>query len=92
MRYLHSVALTKVGDPVHGLSEAERAFRCCVELTEYFAIQYRTAHPDKSDIDIAAELAARIGLSLLLTPHTHAALDSDQDIRDFARRYLLALI
>ena len=46
MRYLHSVALTKVGDPVHGLSEAERAFRCCVELTEYFAIQYRTAHPD----------------------------------------------
>jgi AcrR family transcriptional regulator len=61
-------------------------------VTEFFAIQYRTAHPDKPDIDIAAELAARIGLSLLLTPHTHATLDTDENIRAFARRYLLALI
>jgi AcrR family transcriptional regulator len=61
-------------------------------VTQFFAIQYRTAHPGKPDIDIAAELAARVGLSLLLTPDTHATLDTDDDIRDFARRYVLALI
>lgn len=61
-------------------------------VTEFFAFQYRSAHPDKPDVDVAAELAARIGLSLLLTPVSHAALETDDEIRAFARRYLLALI
>jgi AcrR family transcriptional regulator len=61
-------------------------------VTEFFANQYRTAYPDRPDIDIAAELAARIGLSLLLTPDSRAVLDTDDDIRTFARRYLLTLV
>lgn len=61
-------------------------------VTEFFAGQYRTAHPNRPDTHIAAELAARIGLSLLLTPDSHAPLHTDDDIRHFARRYLLALI
>jgi AcrR family transcriptional regulator len=61
-------------------------------VTEFFAEQYRAAYTDAPDIDVAAELAARIGLSLLVTPHSRAALDTDDDIRGFARRYLLALI
>ncbi|MGH3736913.1 MAG: TetR/AcrR family transcriptional regulator [Micromonosporaceae bacterium] len=60
-------------------------------VTEFFADQFRAARPDQPDIDIAAELAARIGLSLLLTPQSRAALDTDDEIRAFARRYLLAL-
>ncbi|QIS20962.1 TetR/AcrR family transcriptional regulator [Nocardia terpenica] len=60
-------------------------------VTEFFAEQYRLARPDAPDIDVAAELAARIGLSLLLTPASRAPLDTDDDIRAFARRYLLAL-
>jgi hypothetical protein len=32
-----------------------------------------------------------VGL-LLVTPHSRAALDTDDDIRRFARRYLMALI
>lgn len=61
-------------------------------VTEFFAEHYRSAYPDRLDIDIAAELAARIGLSLLLTPDSHAPLDTDEDIRTFARRYLMTLI
>ncbi|QIS15537.1 TetR/AcrR family transcriptional regulator [Nocardia arthritidis] len=61
-------------------------------VTEFFAEQYRAARPDDPDVDIAAELATRIGLSLILTPASHAPLRTDDEIRAFARRYLLALI
>lgn len=61
-------------------------------VTSFFVDQYRAAHPDDPDIEVAAELAARIGLSLLLTPASHAMLHTDDEIRAFARRYLLALI
>ncbi|HEY4455386.1 MAG TPA: TetR family transcriptional regulator [Pseudonocardiaceae bacterium] len=61
-------------------------------VTEFFADQYRATYPDRADLTIAAELAARLGLSLLLTPQSHAPLDSEHDIRAFARRYLLTLI
>lgn len=44
------------------------------------------------DHDIAG-LAQRIPIdSLLLTPASRAPLDTDNDIRAFARRYLLTLI
>jgi AcrR family transcriptional regulator len=61
-------------------------------VTEFFAEHYRAAYPEASDTDVAAELAARLGLSLLLTPTSRASLDSDDEIRGFARRYLLALV
>jgi AcrR family transcriptional regulator len=37
------------------------------------------------------ELLTRIGLSLLLTPSTAFSLSSDEDIRAFARRYLVPI-
>ncbi|HEY4020870.1 MAG TPA: TetR family transcriptional regulator [Pseudonocardiaceae bacterium] len=61
-------------------------------VADFFAEQYRAAYPDRPGIDVAAELAARLGLSLLLTPDSNAQLDTDADIRAFARRYLLVLI
>jgi AcrR family transcriptional regulator len=41
------------------------------------------------DLIAGAELATRIGLSLLLTPSSHFQLDTDEQRRAFARRYLL---
>lgn len=44
------------------------------------------------DIDGVAELVARAGLSFLLTPQSHFALETTEDIRAFAHRYLAPLL
>ena len=60
-------------------------------VTGFFALQYRAAFPGNPEVDQAAEVAARIGLSLLLTPSSRIPLSTDDEIRTFARRYLLRL-
>jgi AcrR family transcriptional regulator len=59
-------------------------------LRTFFADQLRdsgTADPEGS-----AEIAARIGLSFLLTPDSHINLDTTDNIRAFAHRFLVPLL
>lgn len=44
------------------------------------------------DAEGIAEVTARLGLSLVLTPDSHFALDTQEDRREFARHYLLPLV
>ncbi|MFY9487806.1 MAG: TetR/AcrR family transcriptional regulator [Solirubrobacterales bacterium] len=47
---------------------------------------------DQFDAAVSGELMARFLISLLSTPESIARLDTDQDAREFANRYLLPLI
>ncbi|MEV6071366.1 TetR/AcrR family transcriptional regulator [Nocardia sp. NPDC052001] len=62
----------------------------------FFAVQLRWffGPEDDTEIDVdgAAELAARLGLSFLMTPDSHFELDDVDEIRRFARRYLAPLL
>jgi AcrR family transcriptional regulator len=58
-------------------------------LRDFLVSQTHATGKDRDDIIATAELAARIGLSLLLTPQSHFQLDTDRRRRAFARRYLL---
>jgi AcrR family transcriptional regulator len=58
-------------------------------LRDYLVSQTNTTGTDRDDITADAELAARVGLSLLLTPESHFQLTTDDQRRAFARRYLL---
>lgn len=59
-------------------------------VRDFFADRLRGA--GVADPDGAAEVAARIGLSFLLTPDSHFSLESPDEIRAFARRFLLPLL
>ncbi|MEV6071367.1 TetR/AcrR family transcriptional regulator [Nocardia sp. NPDC052001] len=66
-------------------------------MREFFAAQLRavpSAEPTGEDVDLdgAAELLARAGLSFLLTPESHFELRTDEQIRAFARRYFVPLL
>jgi AcrR family transcriptional regulator len=58
-------------------------------LRDFLVTQARAAGEDRDDLIATAELATRIGLSLLLTPETHFHLDTEEQRRAFARRYLV---
>jgi TetR/AcrR family transcriptional repressor of uid operon len=47
---------------------------------------------DQFDAAIAGELMARLVISLLTTPESIARLETGDDARDFAKRYLLPLL
>lgn len=47
---------------------------------------------DQYDISVTTELIARLVISLAETPESIARLDSSEDARDFARRYLVPLV
>lgn len=47
---------------------------------------------DQFDASIVGELMARLVISLLATPESIARLDTGEDARDFAQRYVLPLI
>lgn len=47
---------------------------------------------DQFDAAITGELMARIVISLLTTPESIARLDTGEDARDFAKRYMLPMI
>ncbi|MEU2252527.1 TetR/AcrR family transcriptional regulator [Nocardia xishanensis] len=56
----------------------------------FFADQLRLADDaDGIDPDAAAEIAARLSLTLLLIPDSYFRLDTDEDARAFARNHLL---
>lgn len=44
------------------------------------------------DVDVMAELLARLVLSFFLTPETIIALETPDDAREFARRYLVPVL
>jgi AcrR family transcriptional regulator len=48
--------------------------------------------PIKGDPDAAAELIFRLATSILLAPRSHIPLDSEDDLRTFARAYLVPLL
>jgi AcrR family transcriptional regulator len=47
---------------------------------------------DQFDAAVAGELMARLVISLLATPESIARLETGEDARDFAKRYLLPLL
>lgn len=47
---------------------------------------------DQFDAAVAGEIMARLVISLLATPESITRLDTGEDARDFARRYLLPLV
>jgi AcrR family transcriptional regulator len=59
-------------------------------LRGFFATQMNPTEVD--DSEGTAEVAARIGLSFLLTPDSHFRLDTTDEIRAFARRYLVPIL
>jgi AcrR family transcriptional regulator len=59
-------------------------------LRAFMAEQVRDA--DIPDLEGAAEIAARIGLSFLLTPDSHFQLRTADDIRAFAQSHLIPLL
>jgi AcrR family transcriptional regulator len=48
--------------------------------------------PIKGDPDAAAELIFRLATSIMLAPRGHIPLDSEDDLRTFARAYLVPLL
>ena len=61
----------------------------------FLARHVRAAHKKtgtRGDVDQTAELLARIGLSLVLTPDTTFPLENDKQARDFARRHLVPMV
>jgi AcrR family transcriptional regulator len=48
--------------------------------------------PIKGDPDAAAELIFRLATSIMLAPRGHIPLDSEDDLRAFARAYLVPLL
>jgi AcrR family transcriptional regulator len=48
--------------------------------------------PIKGDPDAAAELIFRLATSIMLAPRSHIPLDSEDDLRTFARAYLVPLL
>lgn len=65
-------------------------------VREIFARELRRtmtpAEQEQIDIDGVAELVARAGLSFVLTPESHFPLETPDDLRAFARRYLAPLL
>ena len=59
-------------------------------VTAFFADQL--TDPTIPDPTGSAELAARIGLSLVLTPQSHFPLNTANEIRTFAQRHLAPLL
>jgi AcrR family transcriptional regulator len=61
---------------------------------EFLARQMRLARSEvpPKQIDVVAELVARLVLSFLLTPDSVAALDTPKGARRFARRYVAPLM
>jgi AcrR family transcriptional regulator len=57
-------------------------------VRDFLVAQARSAGDDRDDLVEIAELGARVGLSLLLTPQSVFKLDTDDQRRAFARRYL----
>lgn len=58
-------------------------------VRDLIVAQARAAGDDRDDLTQIAELGTRIGLSLLLTPQSSFQLDTDDQRRAFARRYLI---
>lgn len=48
--------------------------------------------PIKGDPDATAELIFRLAMSIMLAPRGHIPLDSEEDLRAFARAYLVPLL
>jgi len=48
--------------------------------------------PIKGDPDAAAELIFRLATSIMLAPRSHIPLDTEDDLRTFARAYLVPLL
>jgi AcrR family transcriptional regulator len=62
---------------------------------EFLARHVRIAHRRtgiKGDADQTAELLARIGISMLLTPATVLPLNDEKKAREFARRHLVPMV
>ncbi len=57
-------------------------------VRDFIAAEARTAGDARSNIVETAEIGARLGLSFLLTPQSTFQLDTDEQRRAFARRYL----
>lgn len=66
-------------------------------LREFLVGQYRdsdeaTAGTLHLDVEMAAEILARLSISLVLTPDTVLPLATDEEVRAMARRYLAPLV
>lgn len=66
-------------------------------VRDFFAAQLRAAKPGRRgraevDLDAVAELVARTGLSFVLTPQSHIATRTDDEVREFARKYLAPML
>lgn len=57
-----------------------------------FAYSFHAGPNTPSDAEGLAEVMARLGLSLVLTPESHFDIDTQEGRREFARRYLLPLL
>jgi AcrR family transcriptional regulator len=57
-------------------------------VRDFLVAQRRAAGDDRHDITETAEIGARLGLSLLLTPESSFDLQTDEQRRDFARRHI----
>ena len=55
-------------------------------------LRRNTGPPIKGDPDAATELIFRLATSIMLTPRGHIPLDSEDDLRTFARAYLVPLL
>lgn len=66
--------------------------RIIAAVRDFLVANARAAGDDRHDITETAEIGARLGLSLLLTPQSTFKLDTDDQRRDFARRYITGTV
>ncbi|MBA3839780.1 MAG: TetR/AcrR family transcriptional regulator [Thermoleophilaceae bacterium] len=57
-------------------------------LASHLALRLEGARLTPADVEVAAEMLLRLVLSFLLTPHTVARVETPDEARRFARRYL----